>query len=84
MEFAKQTNGAFCIEPLNRSAQCITNPSNIPTTKEGVELYYQHRILADGIRGKSLSEVFEQGEGLCFSEFSQPSRCQDHWSYAPN
>jgi hypothetical protein len=50
--FAKQTNGAFRIEPLNDSAQCITNPRNIPTTKEGVELYYQHRIVAEGIKGK--------------------------------
>jgi hypothetical protein len=32
--------------------QCIINPSNIPTTKEGVELYYQHRIVAAGIRGE--------------------------------
>jgi hypothetical protein len=52
MAFAKQTDGAFCIDPLNSSAQCITNPSNIPTTKEGIALYYQHRIVADGIRGE--------------------------------
>jgi hypothetical protein len=50
--FVKQTDGAFCIDPLNGSAQCITNHSNIPTTKEGVELYYQHCIVADGIRGE--------------------------------
>jgi hypothetical protein len=52
MAFAKQTDGAFRIEPLNNSAQCISNPRNIPTTKEGVELYYQHRTVANGIRGK--------------------------------
>jgi hypothetical protein len=52
MAFSKQTDGAFSIDPLNGSAQCITNPRNIPTTKKGVELYYQHRTVADGIRGK--------------------------------
>jgi hypothetical protein len=52
MPFAKQTDADFLIESLNESAQSITNPSNIPTTKESVELYYQHRIVADGIRGK--------------------------------
>jgi hypothetical protein len=50
--FAKQTDAAFHIKPLNGSARSITNPSNIPTTKEGVKLYYQHRIVADGIRGE--------------------------------
>jgi Fe-S cluster assembly ATPase SufC len=36
MAFAKQTDGAFRIDPLNGSAQCITNPRNITATKEGV------------------------------------------------
>jgi hypothetical protein len=52
MSFTKQTDADFRIKPLNGSAQCISNPSNIPTSKDGVELYYQHRIVADGIRGK--------------------------------
>jgi hypothetical protein len=52
VDFAKQTNTEFHIEPLNDSDQCMTNPSNIPTIKEGVDLYYQHRVVADGIRGK--------------------------------
>jgi hypothetical protein len=42
MAFAKHNDG---------SAQCITNPSNTPTTKECIELFYQHHIVADGIRG---------------------------------
>jgi hypothetical protein len=52
MSYAKQTYADFRIKPLNGSAQCITNPSNISTTKEGVELYYQHSIVGDGVRGK--------------------------------
>jgi hypothetical protein len=28
------------------------NPSNIPSSKDGIDLYYQHRDVADGIRGK--------------------------------
>jgi hypothetical protein len=52
VDFAKQTNTEFHIEPLNGSAQCMTNPSNIPTKKEVVYLYYQHRVVADVIRGK--------------------------------
>ena len=52
MTFAKQTDPEFCIEPLNGTGQSITNPSNIPTSKEGIELYYQHQAVADGIRGK--------------------------------
>jgi hypothetical protein len=51
--FVKQTDGEFRIDPLNDSAQCIVDPRNIPTSKEGVELYYQHHIVADGIRGES-------------------------------
>jgi hypothetical protein len=52
MAFTKQTDGNFCIYPLNGSAQSIANSSTIPMTKECVELYYQHHIVADGIRGK--------------------------------
>jgi hypothetical protein len=52
MSFAKQIYAYFRIEPINGSAQSISNPSNIPTSKEGVELYYQHRIVEDGVRGK--------------------------------
>jgi hypothetical protein len=52
MSFAKQMDPEFHLEPLNGSGQCIINPINIPISKEGVELYYQHRVVADGIRGK--------------------------------
>jgi hypothetical protein len=52
MSFARETDADLRIEPLNGSAKSISNPSNIPTSKEGVQLYYQHRIVADGIRGK--------------------------------
>jgi hypothetical protein len=38
MYFAKQADPKFHREPLNGSRQCITNPSKIPTSKEGVEL----------------------------------------------
>jgi hypothetical protein len=67
MAFAKQTDGSFYIDPLNGSAQCIMNPSNIPTTKEGVERYYQHRIVAGGIRGKinvSMSKTMDDMKDL--------------------
>jgi hypothetical protein len=50
MSYAKHHE--FRLEPLNCSGQCITNPSNIPTSNDGIELYYQHRVVADGIRGK--------------------------------
>jgi hypothetical protein len=33
MAFPAQTDGAFRIDPLNGSAQSITNPNTIPTTK---------------------------------------------------
>jgi hypothetical protein len=52
MSFTKQTYADFCIEPLNGGDQSITNPSNIPTTKEGDELYFQHRIVPGGIMGE--------------------------------
>jgi hypothetical protein len=52
MSYAKQTNIEFRIEPLNGSYQSITNPCNITTTEEGVELYYQHLIIGDGVREK--------------------------------
>jgi hypothetical protein len=52
LSFAKQTDANFCIKTLNGSAHSISNPSNIPTFQKGVELYYQHRIVEDGICGK--------------------------------
>jgi hypothetical protein len=36
MSFAKQTDADFLIEPINGGAKSIINPSNIPTTKEGL------------------------------------------------
>jgi hypothetical protein len=51
MAFAKQTDPDFRIEPLNGQGQCISNPRNIPISKDGMELYYQHRVVTDGIRG---------------------------------
>jgi hypothetical protein len=44
MAFSKQTYPYFQIEPLSGNGQCISNPSNIPTSKEGMELDYQHRV----------------------------------------
>jgi hypothetical protein len=61
MAFAKQTDPDFRIEPLNGSAQCIANLSSIPTSKEGIELYYQHRVVADGIRGINLTMAHTMG-----------------------
>jgi hypothetical protein len=52
MYFAKQIYLHLRIEPLNGSAQSISNTSNIPTSKEGGVLYYQHNIVAHGIRSK--------------------------------
>jgi hypothetical protein len=52
MSFAKQTDPDFRIEILNGQGQCISNPSNIPNSKDDMELYYQHRVVTDGIRGK--------------------------------
>jgi hypothetical protein len=53
MYFTKQTNPDFRIDPLNGQGQCIFNPSNILTSKDGMELYYQHRVVTYGIRGKN-------------------------------
>jgi hypothetical protein len=67
MAFGKQTNEDSRIKPLNGSANRITYPSNIPTTKEGVELYYQHHIVANGIRGKiniSMSKTMDDMKDL--------------------
>jgi hypothetical protein len=36
--FAKQIDPYFRIEPLSGNGQCISNPSNIPTSKEGMDL----------------------------------------------
>jgi hypothetical protein len=52
MDFLKQTDPDFCTEPLNGSDQYITNPSNIPTSREGIEPYYQHKVVTDVIWGK--------------------------------
>jgi hypothetical protein len=52
MSFAKQTDPDFRVEPLNGQGQCISNPSNISTSKDGMELYYQHRLVTDGIQVK--------------------------------
>jgi hypothetical protein len=53
MSFSEQMDADFHIKPLNGISQSITNPRNIPTTKEGVNLYYQHCIFCDGVRGKT-------------------------------
>jgi hypothetical protein len=72
MAFANQTDGAFRTDPLNGSAQLITNPSNIPTNKEVVELYYQHRIFDDRIRGEiNVSMSKTMGD---MKDFSTPFR----------
>jgi hypothetical protein len=52
MAFMKQTDPDFCMEPLSGQGRCISNPSNIPTSKDGMKLYYQHRVVTDGIQGK--------------------------------
>jgi hypothetical protein len=57
MSFAKQPDADLRIKPLNGSAQSISNPSNIPTSKEGVELYYQHWLAADGIHLVAMSKT---------------------------
>jgi hypothetical protein len=51
MSFAKQTDPDFRIEPFNGQGQCISNPRNIPPSKYGMELYYQHRVVTVGIQG---------------------------------
>jgi hypothetical protein len=81
MPYAKQTNADFCIESLNGIAQSITNPSNIPTMKEGVELYYQHRIVGDGVRGKiniAMSNTLGDMKYLGNPFRSTNKRCMSH------
>jgi hypothetical protein len=52
MSYDKQTDTEFRLEPLNGSGQRITNPSNIPSSKDDINLYYQQKVIADGIIGK--------------------------------
>jgi hypothetical protein len=70
--FVKQTDPDFRIKPLNGSDQCITNPSNIPTSEEGIELYFQHIVVADGIRGK-INGIIARTRGER-KDFSTPYR----------
>jgi hypothetical protein len=41
MSCDKQTDPAFCLDPLNSSGKCITNTINITTSKDGIKVYYQ-------------------------------------------
>jgi hypothetical protein len=43
--FVKQTDPNFRIDSLNGSAQCISNPSHIHMTKDGVEMEYAARSM---------------------------------------
>jgi hypothetical protein len=49
---ALKTDPDFRILPLQGGNQSISKPNGIPTTKEGIDLYFQHKTVKDGVRGK--------------------------------
>jgi hypothetical protein len=42
----------FHIETIDGVNQSITIPNCLPTTNDGIELYFQHKVVKDVIRGK--------------------------------
>jgi hypothetical protein len=52
LSYALKTDPNFHILPLKGGNQSIAYPDGIPATKEGIDLYFQHKIVKDGIGGK--------------------------------
>jgi hypothetical protein len=52
LSFALKTDKGFRIQPLQGGDQSIAWPNDIPVTKEGINLYFKHKVVKDGVRGE--------------------------------
>jgi hypothetical protein len=52
LSYALKTHPRFRILPLQGGNQSIAYPDDTPNTKEGIDLYFQHKIVKYGVRGK--------------------------------
>jgi hypothetical protein len=50
--FALKTDRDFRTQSLQGGDQSIAWPNMTPVTKEGIDLYFQHKIVKYGVRGK--------------------------------
>jgi hypothetical protein len=52
LSFALKTDSEFRILPLAGENQSIAWSNGIPTSKEGIDLYFQHNNVKDEVRGR--------------------------------
>jgi hypothetical protein len=52
LSFTLKTDTEFHILPLEEGNQSIAWPNGIPPSKKGIDLYFQHNTVKDGVRGK--------------------------------
>jgi hypothetical protein len=52
LSFSLKTDLDFWILPLTGGNQSIVWPNRVPTLKEGIDLYFQHKTVKDGVRRK--------------------------------
>jgi hypothetical protein len=52
ISYTLKTDPKFSILPPGGGNQSIAYPNGIRTTKEGIDLYVQHKMVKDGLRGK--------------------------------
>jgi hypothetical protein len=52
LSVALKTNKDFCIEPLTGYGQAVSIPNEMLMTKEGIDVYFQHKTVKDDIHGK--------------------------------
>jgi hypothetical protein len=50
LPFALKTDKDLRIQPLLGGDQSIAWPNGIPGTKEGIDLYFKHKVVKDGVR----------------------------------
>jgi hypothetical protein len=50
--FALKTDKDFQIQPLLGGDRSIAWPNGIPGTKEGIDLYFKHKVAKYGVKGK--------------------------------
>jgi hypothetical protein len=55
LSYALKTDPKFRIIPFQGGNKSIVYPNGIPTMKEGIELYVQHKMAKYGVRVKSTS-----------------------------
>jgi hypothetical protein len=69
--YALKNDPDFHIILLKGGNQIIAYPNGIPTTKEGIDLYLEHNIVKDGVRGnitvtmmKSIGQMKDMGSAF--------------------